>query len=402
MIAKLAYNGVVHLVANHLARAAARGAHPMRGHGFPPALCPQPEQNTRSDVPASVAAAGWVPLPVMRAICGALALGALGLYAAAIPVRYAELLTPCIAESCPPGRVVPGTLGSIQADAGLGTYAGALVALDAAFALVYLAIALLIFWRRSNDRVALFASLSLMLWGLTFTHTMTALLDANHAWFLPVESVRFLGAALITLFFYLFPDGRFVPAWSRWLAAIWVLSQVPSYFWPGSALDFNHWPAWQYYIISVAFLGVMIGLQVHRYLLVSSATQRRQTKWVVYGIGLALAGYLLVLLSGFLMGPRPGRGEYVLYAAALDGSLLPVPIAIGISVLRAGLFDIDLLINRSLIYATLTGVVVILYAGSVFAFSWLARALTGQQTNSLAIVASTLGVAALVQPLRRR
>jgi hypothetical protein len=341
-----------------------------------------------------VSAAAWLPLPAARVVCAALALGAVALYATAVPARYVQLLTPCVAGRCAPGQVV--IVG------GSGAYAGALVALDAAFALTYVALGLLILWHRSEDWVALFISLALVVWGVTFTHSMNALPVANPRWLLPVASMRFLGAALITLFFYVFPDGRFVPAWARWLAVVWIVSQVPAYFWPASALDFNYWPSWLYYGASVWFLGVMVGLQVYRYHEVSSAAQRRQTKWVVYGIGLALATYLVVLLAGFVTPARPGTAGYVLYAGALNASLLPVPISIGIAVLRDNLYDIDVIINRSLIYGALTSTVVSLYTCCVFAIGWLARGLMGQQDGSLEVVLSTLGVAALVQPLRQR
>jgi hypothetical protein len=341
-----------------------------------------------------VSAAAWLPLQAARVVCAALALAAVALYATAVPARYAQLLMPCIAGRCAPGQVV--MVGAS------GAYVGALVALDAAFALTYVAIGLLIFWHRSDDWVALFVCVSLVLWGVTFTHSMTALAVANPSWFLPVASTRFLGAALITLFFYVFPDGRFVPGWARWLAVVWIVSQAPAYFWPASTLDFNYWPTWLYYSVSMGFLGVMVGLQVYRYREESSAAQRRQTKWVVYGIGLALAGYLMVLLAGFVTTAQPGTAGYVLYAGALNASLLPIPISIGIAVLRDNLYDIDVLINRSLIYGALTGTVVALYTCCVFAMGWLARGLLGQQDNSLEIVVSTLGVAALVQPLRQR
>jgi hypothetical protein len=146
----------------------------------------------------------------------------------------------------------------------------------------------------------------------------------------------------------------------------------------------------------------MMAIQIYRYRWVSRARQRRQTKWVVLGIALSLTTYLVVLLLGYVMAPQPGATTYVLYAAALNASLLLIPIAIGIAILRDRLYDIDFLINRSLVYGILTGVLVALYAVSIFLLSWLARAITGQQDSSFAIVVSTLGVATAFQPLRGR
>ena len=370
------------------------------------ALQTPPMTASPSEVPADRAGflIGW-RLAAARGIWIALALGAVALYAFAVPARYAQLVTPCTPGTCAPGQVAFSTPDALSASGvrlTLGAYAGALGALDIAFALAYVAVALLIFWRRSANGVALLVSLTLVLWGLTFTSTMNALAHVHLAWFIPVASARFLGAALITVFFYVFPDGRFVPDWARWLAFVWVFSQVPKYFWPASFLNPDLWPTWLNFIASAGFLGVMVAIQVYRYRWVSRARQRRQTKWVVLGIALSLAAYLVVLLLGYLMAPQPGAIAYVLYAAALNASLLLIPIAIGIAILRDRLYDIDFLINRSLVYGILTGVLVALYAGSVFLLGWLARAITGQQDSSLAIVVSTLGVATLFQPLRGR
>ncbi|HLZ20590.1 MAG TPA: hypothetical protein VKQ30_00505 [Ktedonobacterales bacterium] len=340
----------------------------------------------------AAARGGWV----------ALALGAAVLFIAAMPARYAQILTPCAAGTCAPGQIVSGTLSTSSTHLVPGVYAGVLVALDVAFALVYIAIALLIFWRRSADGVALFVSLTLVLWGLTFTGTMSALAHVHPAWFIPVESARFLGAALITVFFYVFPDGRFVPSWTRWLAFVWVFSQIPKYFRPASSLNPDQWPPWLNVAASAGFLAVMVAFQVYRYRWVSGVPQRRQTKWVVLGIALSLAAYLVVLLLGYLMVPRSGSAAYVVYVAATNASLLLIPTSISIAILRAQLYDIDFLIHRSLVYGTLTGILVGLYTGSIYLIGEVVRSITGQQDSSLAIVASTLGVAAVFQPLHRR
>jgi len=81
--------------------------------------------------------------------------------------------------------------------------------------------------------------------------------------------------------------------------------------------------------------------------------------------------------------------------------VLGVPIAMGIAILRYRLYEIDLIINRTLVYGALTAILVLFYFGSVTALQYLFSLLTGQG-NTLAIVASTLAIAALFNPLRRR
>lgn len=333
-----------------------------------------------------------------RLMWAPVALGALALFAYAIPARYAQLLTRCAADTCALGQVPAGASPALAEP----VYAAWLLGLDVAFATGYVALALLIFAHQAAGRRAIFVSLTLILWGLTFTGVLSAL-ERDSAWFLPVAAVNFLGAALITLFFYVFPDGRFAPRWALWLALIFIVTQIPMYFRPDVApLNPLRWPPWLYIPVSAVFLTVMITLQVYRYGWISKLAQRRQTKWVVLGITLALSGYVVMLLANYALAPAPGSAGYILYIAGRDASLLLIPISITIAVLRDRLYDIDTLINRSLVYGALSFSLLAVYAASVYALGWLARLFTGLENSSLAVILSTLGVIALFQPLRAR
>lgn len=327
------------------------------------------------------------------------ALGALAIYLVAIPARFAQLARVCDAVMCAPGQVGAGDRFALAPT----LYAGLLIGLDIVFAAIYVGLAALIALRRPTDTRAIFVSLALVLWGLTFTNTLTALPSQSARWVLPVACLRYLGAALITLFFFVFPDGRFAPRWARWVALAFVASQAPVYFWPDFvALNPNLWPAWLHYPLTAGYLGVMVGVQVYRYRCISTMAQRQQTKWVVLGIAFALSGYTLASTLAGLFAPLPGSAEYALYVAMINVSLLLLPCAIAVAVLYDRLYDIDTLINRSLVYLTLTGLLVALYSLSVYLFGGLARLVTRLPNSSLVIVLSTLGVAALAQPLRAR
>jgi hypothetical protein len=143
--------------------------------------------------------------------------------------------------------------------------------------------------------------------------------------------------------------------------------------------------------------------QVYRYRRVSTLAQRQQTKWVVFGFSVALAGFLgAVFLYEFV--PAIGRsgpvgemaGETIVY-----GFLLVIPLSIGVAILRSRLYDIDVLINRTLVYGSLTAVLVAAYFGGVVGSQYVFRTLTGGESQ-LAVVASTLAIAAIFSPLRRR
>jgi MFS family permease len=125
----------------------------------------------------------------------------------------------------------------------------------------------------------------------------------------------------------------------------------------------------------------------------SIGVERQQLKWIVYAGAVAAGGFALTL---FLSGPLANA----VFAAAFL-AFIGVPVAAGVAIMRYQLYEIDLLINRTLVYGALTVALVLVYVGSVVLLQSVFRALTGQESQ-LAVVASTLVIAALFQPLRRR
>jgi hypothetical protein len=125
----------------------------------------------------------------------------------------------------------------------------------------------------------------------------------------------------------------------------------------------------------------------------SIGVERQQLKWIVYAGTVAAGGFALTL---FLSGPF-ANAVFALAFLAFIG----VPVAAGVAIMRYRLYEIDILINRTLVYGVLTVSLALIYLGSVVSMQYALRALTGQESQ-LAVVASTLAIAALFQPLRRR
>ena len=127
----------------------------------------------------------------------------------------------------------------------------------------------------------------------------------------------------------------------------------------------------------LVFLGMVVSLvwsQAYRYRRVSSAAQRRQTRWVVFGTTLGVAGtfpFKLPVDLSLVGGDEPLTLLVLKMGFAL--SLLLVPLSIGVAVLRSHLFDIDVLINRTLVYGSLTAILALLYFGGVHARRQLSR-----------------------------
>jgi hypothetical protein len=368
-------------------------------------------QLTPSETP-SVAAASpattWSGrlLRLTRLVWLALALPTIGLYLAGVPVYFDFLLTPCPDATCTNGQLTPELLRGMHAlGLSVGFYATYTVVLDVVVAAVYSGVALLLFWRRSDDGMALFAALALLTFGsATFTGSMQLLAELYPVWWLPVRVVGFIGDICMLTFLYLFPDGRFVPRWSRWLTLLWLAYQVPAYFFPHSPGDLSG--TWLGQVIFPCLIGSGVAAQVYRYWRISSPVQRQQTKWVVFGSAIGICLDLLivvVVVSGILpWGFEPGSLIYWVGFTGTFLALLLIPLSIGMAILRARLWDIDIIIRRTLIYSTLSGALALVYVGSVVVLQLLLGPLLGQQAPQLVTVTSTLAIAALFTPLRQR
>jgi hypothetical protein len=125
----------------------------------------------------------------------------------------------------------------------------------------------------------------------------------------------------------------------------------------------------------------------------AGSEQRQQIKWLAYGGA--------VVVCGVCVGGLAIPWNVPVSIVIMSVSLLGLPVFTGIAILRHHLYDIDILINRTLVYATLTATLVALYFGSIVVLQRVFVALTGQQ-STLAVVASTLTIAALFNPLRGR
>lgn len=284
----------------------------------------------------------------------------------------------------------------------IDSYALLNVVIDKVFQLTWFAVGALIFWRRSDDRMVLLVSAFLVTFG-TATVEPTgadALVSAQPAWWLPVQSVQILGEVCAVLFFLLFPSGRFVPRWTRWLAVVSVANDTRVLF-PGLYSRSPVLEAISFWVF-LGTLVVFIWSQIYRYRRVSSPAQRQQTKWVVFGLTLGVAltfPFQVPVDLSLVDGGTPLT--LLLLKTGFALSFLLVPLSITIAVLRSRLFDVDVLVNRTLVYGALTVTLALAYVGSVVGLQRVFVVLTGER-STLAVVASTLLIAALFTPLRRR
>jgi len=321
------------------------------------------------------------------------------LFLVMLPAYYTFLQTVCTGATCGPTQPTPDSAQGIQKlGLSLGAYATFTLALTIASELLCIVVSAVIFWRKSDDWMALLVALGGVALGILY---VTFALQGSHsAWQVLAIVLTVLGNGAFFLVGSLFPNGRFVPRWTRWLLPCWVVS--------GLAFLFFHDVSFMYLVYKLVWLGVVVLLVIalfYRYRYASSPLQRQQTKWVIYGasvagiieVGLTMPLYLFPSLG------QAGSFYQLVIAPAYILVVFIVPLSLGLAILRYRLYDIDLLINRTLVYGMLTVLLALVYVGLVIGLQSLVHLFTGQVSQSpVVIVASTLAIAALFQPLRYR
>ena len=376
----------------------------------------QHQETSKSEVgiPSSSAVSTRLPqhwLFLARSAWALLVLLTLGVFVASLPVYFALLQTVCtVATQCASGQLSTHTAPVVHAlGLSLTAYAAIAVSLKGVTVLVWVAVAVVIVWLKSEDWLALLVALMLVAVSTGNAETdlpMLTHLAGPSLVFVISSCSDFLSTLSLFLVFSLFPDGRFVPRWTRWIVVVALVLGVVNFFpflasVPILALLWN--VLWLVCALTLAIT------QIYRYRQISSPMQRQQTKWVVFSLAIVLIfGTVFGAVLPNLIFPSLGQPDS-LYQLLFNGTLvqflgtLPIPLSFAIALLRYRLWDVDALINRALVYGSLTGLLALVYVGLVIALQSLVHALIGQAYQSpLVIVASTLVIAALFQPLRRR
>jgi hypothetical protein len=270
---------------------------------------------------------------------------------------------------------------------------------------IWSGVGFLIFWRRSDDWLALLSAFFLVMFNITYPGSCAyALAIAYPVLNLPLIFISAIGQASIILFMMLFPNGRLVPRWMGLFMLLGIISIVSSVFPPDLRFNSNNWPWWLNVLGPLVIYGSVIFSQINRYRRVSTHIERQQTKWVVLGIISVLTGFIVFALIFNGLFPtlnQPNSPYYLIQNLAYPVLLLLLPLSIGIAILRYRLWEIDRVINHTLVYGTLTAILALIYFGCVVLLQHLVNGVTGQVGQSpLVIVASTLAIAALFQPLR--
>ena len=344
---------------------------------------------------------GWVVIVTL----------ALGLFVVSLPVRFHQLVMlsaqaePALRHCSLNAVCVP-----LQAALAVNVYPVYVLLFELLLVLGLSLVGLVLFRRKSDHWTAMFFSIAMITYGPYITGSLEALLTAYPQWRAPISLIQTLGIGCAVLSGYLFPDGHFTPSVTRILTLIWITWILAWLLFPAMPLNFSnpYTLSFPSFLVLMGWLCTTLLAQAYRFRHTSNLFQRQQTRWVLICMTNTIVTYGLFVLPREAFPPlvQPGIASllYTLIGYPLFLLTLPLsPVMIFFSILRYHLFDIDTIVNRALVYGTLTACLALVYFGLVIGLESLVSLFTGQPSQSpIIIVASTLAIAALSRPLLRR
>lgn len=285
----------------------------------------------------------------------------------------------------------------------LGIEGNYLPTLEAVLLGVYLLTSALIFWRRNDDWLAIFLTLTLVLITPQLSYSWYYLGQTAAHWEDTFRLIIAVAVALTLPNFYLLPNGRFVPRWAIVPTVAWVLWSISTELFPASPVSIYRASGATQLLVWLGCYATGMLAQVYRYRYEATPAEKEQIKWVAFGLTVAVIvnlGWTLAFelfpVLGHLGQPHEwmwliGRTVYVL-------GMMTLPISFGIAIFLYRLWDVDILINRTLVYGTLTAIVVGIY---VLVVTTLDLLFSASGTALSQIIALSLDLV-LFEPLRER
>ncbi len=337
-----------------------------------------------------------IPLLLARVGCFAVCIFSLVLFIPGLQLTYQQFQSTCAtADTCLPGQLTTAQAATLHGmSISLETYAIFELLFALLTALVWFVVATIVLVRKSDNWMVLLIVAQAFTQGAS--SAVNVFLGSHLVWELPSQLFGALNSMLLFAFLAMFPTGRFVPRWLLWflipsllLALITSFVQIPDDF--------------LYFLVVT---GTLILSQVYRYRRVSTPLQRQQTKWVILALALVVVGQMASLLPVAL---NPSLAQptslYFVIIDPITNSLIALcAVAFAFAILRYRLYEVDVIIRRTLIYGSLTIILAGVYIAGVIGVQALVNTIAphpGNESSPVLIVITTLLIAALFQPLRR-
>ena len=259
---------------------------------------------------------------------------------------------------------------------------------------------------RSDDWFAIFTSLFLITFGVRVTN-LANIIASTKGYETSGGLILAMGDIGIVLFSMLFPDGKFVPRWAKFIAPLLIVSMLGIYIFPNAPFFWNTIGRGNYLLVTTTWYIVGLLIAVYRYKHHATLAQKQQVRWAFIGIMGPFLWFLIfqVLFSYISV----GDGTTLLaisfqIVSRLAGIFLflMLPLFITISIARAKLFDIDLIINRSLVYGILTIGLGLTFALVLGLISVIFKSIHQGDQSFLVATVLSVSAGALFQPARKK
>ena len=340
-----------------------------------------------------------VPLLLARVGCLVICAYSLILFVPGLQTTYQQALSICATPSaCLPAQLTPGQVVTLH---GMGISVAAYALFQLAFtlliALVWFVVATIIIIRASDNWMVLLIAAQAFTQGASGAYNN--FLNGASMWAIPSQVLGALNSMLLFAFLAMFPTGRFVPRGLRWFL---ILSLIVAVLMSFIQLPF----AFLYFFVVMT---VLIIAQIYRYMRVSTTLQRQQTKWVILAIAVVIAGEMVSVLPSLFIPAltQPNSIYFIIMDPITNGLIALCAVAFAFAILRYRLYEVDVIIRRTLVYGSLTVILAGVYVAGVVGVqsivNTIARSTGGAEgpPSPLLIVITTLLIAALFQPLRR-
>ncbi len=344
-------------------------------------------------------------LTLARAMLALLIVSLLALWLINLPEYFRRVTMLAVDTHSQAGEIVASN-DLVQAEAAarglsLPLYALYEVGFSALLLAAFWVVAALILWRAETGWFGWFTALILAALGAINTLVVFDVTQPLRPVLAAVDLLSWIAWPGLFVWLFLFPSGWTRPRWAWWsvvvMATIFLGLSIRDFLAAWGILSPD--PANQQFTLGLPLVMITLALvvyaQIRRYRRGYSLTERQQVKWFVFGMALLLIELVLVLVA-----PPATVSLFVqdLYTAVL----LVIPASIGVAILRYRLFDIDVVIRKTLVYTVLTVLLALVYFGVVIILQGLFSRLAGVEQSTLAVVISTMAIAALFTPLRRR
>jgi hypothetical protein len=339
-------------------------------------------------------------LPVLRLVFVVLALATVSFFSLGVPLYFQNYINNLDAETL-------SALKELRLSAAF--YAGYQTTLVVLLAIAFSIAGLIIAVNKSDDWLALLVAFTLIGQGANAFGPLQRV-AAIPSFEVPVRFVIAMVLIGLPLSCYLFPDGKVQRRWMLYVASVWFVWLMVSVFWhdfPINIFKRGGNATLRYLLSLLAVLSTGIYAQIYRYRTTDKPIKRQQLKWIVFGVAVGiLTGIGVNLFMTFFELTNPSSGTYLIVDIVTQTlsvvAQFMVPVGVVFSILKYRLYDIELVINRSLVYGSLTIILAAIFAGILFGLQAAYRAITNQtDPPTIAVIVATLAVSSIFQPTRK-